>query len=121
MKNFNKLVSILMHSSTQVHIFHLQTNSFSEHSALNIYYGEIVELADGLIESYQGKYDILTNYENLPLRNYSDGAQVIAYFTRLAEIVKLLRQELEDSYIQNQIDNVVELIESTKYKLRFLA
>jgi hypothetical protein len=121
MKNFNKLVSLLLHSSTQVHIFHLQTNSFSEHSALNVYYDEIVGLADGLIESYQGKYDILANYENPPLQNYLDNAQVVAYFAKLAEIVKMLRQELEDSYIQNQIDNVIELIESTKYKLRFLS
>ena len=121
MKNFNKLVSLLLLSSTQVHIFHLQTNSFSENSALNTYYDKIVELADGLIESYQGKYDILTNYENPSLQNYSDNAQVVAYFSRLAEIVKMLRQEIEDSYIQNQIDNVIELIESTKYKLRFLS
>ena len=121
MRNFNKLVSLLLHSSTQVHVFHLQTNSYSEHKALNKYYDEIVELADGLIESYQGKYDIITNYENPPLQNYSDNAQIVAYFSRLADIVKMLRQEIKDTYLQNQIDSVVELIESTKYKLRFLA
>jgi hypothetical protein len=121
MKNFIKLVSLLFHSRTQVHVFHLQTNSFAEHKALNDYYDEIIDLTDGLIESYQGKYGILLNYENLPLINYTDNLQVVAYFTKLAELVKILRQEPEDSYIQNQIDNVVELIESTKYKLRFLS
>jgi len=120
-ENFTKLVSCLFHSSTQVHIFHLQTNSYSEHKALNKYYDEVVELTDGLIETFQGKYGILVDYSNLPLQNYQDNMQVVTYFIQLAELVHVMREDFEDSYLQNQIDNVVELIESTKYKLRFLA
>ena len=45
-KEYLKLVSYLLHSATQVHVFHLQTNSFSEHNALNTYYDEIVGLTD---------------------------------------------------------------------------
>ena len=32
------------------------------HSALNIYYDDIVGLVDGLVESYQGRYGIITGY-----------------------------------------------------------
>ena len=120
-ENFTKLVSCLFHSRTQVHVFHLQTNSYAEHKALNEYYDEIVDLTDGLIETFQGKYGILVDYSSLPLKNYTDNAQVVGYFIQLAEVVQVMREDFEDSYLQNQIDNVVELIESTKYKLRFLS
>lgn len=118
---FLKLVSYLFHSSTQVHVFHLQTKSYAEHKALNKYYDEIVDLTDGLIESFQGKYDILTGYENYALDDYKDNAQTIIYFKALLKTVETLRTSVSsDSYLQNQIDNIVELITSTLYKLRFL-
>lgn len=121
MENFTKMVSCLLHSRTQVHIFHLQTKSFSEHQALGAYYDGIIDIVDGLIESYQGKYGIVMNYTNLPIKNYTDNTQVLSYFMQLGEVVDVLRQDIQDSYLQNQIDNVSQLIESTKYKLRFLA
>ena len=119
--NFTKLVSCLFHSRTQVHIFHLQTKSFAEHQALGTYYDGIIDIVDGLIESYQGKYGIVMNYTNLPIKNYTDNTQVLSYFMQLGEVVDILRQDVQDSYLQNQIDNVSQLIESTKYKLRFLS
>jgi hypothetical protein len=118
---FLKLMSYLLHSATQVHIFHLQTTSYAEHKALNKYYDEVVGLTDGLIETFQGKYDILRNYENYALDNYKDSAQVIIYFKALLKTVETLRSSVaNDSYLQNQIDMVIELITSTLYKLRFL-
>jgi hypothetical protein len=119
--DFLKLVSYLLHSSTQVRVFHLQTNLYTEHKALNKYYDEIVDITDGLIESFQGKYNILKGYENYALDNYRDTTQVIIYFKALLKTVETLRISVSnDSYLQNQIDNVVELITSTLYKLRFL-
>jgi hypothetical protein len=110
-----------LHSATQVHIFHLQTTSYAEHKALNKYYDEIVGLTDGLIETFQGKYDILRDYENYALDNYKDNAQVIIYFKALLKTVETLRSSVaNDSYLQNQVDMVIELITSTLYKLRFL-
>lgn len=37
-------------------MLHLQSRSFSEHMALNTFYSELPELADAVIEAYQGKY-----------------------------------------------------------------
>ena len=83
MENFSKLVSYLFHSRTQAHVFHLQTPSFAAHKSLNDYYDEIVELTDGLIESYQGKYGIIMNYTNFSLMQYQNIKQVQEYFTAL--------------------------------------
>ena len=41
---FENMVSTLLHSQTQVHIFHLQTKSYSEHKALQGYYEGIDDL-----------------------------------------------------------------------------
>ena len=117
---FKDMVSILLHSQTQVHIFHLQTKSYSEHKALQGYYEGIDALVDGLIESYQGKYDVVTGYNSIKTEDYKSPEQVIKYFKALDSMVEKNRKSVKESYIQNQIDTVQELIYSTLYKLRFL-
>lgn len=118
--DFCEMVCRLLHSQTQVHIFHLQTKSYSEHKALQKYYEGIDALVDGVIESYQGKYGIITNYKTYDMEQYSNGKKTIAYFTGLLKVIDEKRDCCEDSYIQNQIDTIQELINSTVYKLKFL-
>jgi DNA-binding ferritin-like protein len=128
MENNNSIigqfVSTLFASRTQAHVFHLQTTgegSFAAHKALNDYYDEIVGITDGLVESYQGKYGIVTGYSNVTLQEFQNCEEVISYFETLYIYVEKSRQMLpQDSYIQNQVDEIVALITSTLYKLRFL-
>jgi DNA-binding ferritin-like protein len=116
-----QFISTLFASRTQAHVFHLQTNSFAAHKALNEYYDEIIGHADGIAESVQGKYGIITGYSNIDLLEGNDCNEVIKYFTALEMYVERARQTMpQDSYIQNQIDEVVALIVSTIYKLKFL-
>ena len=117
---FKKIAEKLLHSRTQIHIFHLQTKSYAEHKALNDYYDGIIGLFDGLIESYQGKHGIITNYQCDGFEDYSSGEQVIQYLEDLEDSIESLRKSIKESYIQNQIDTVEELINSTLYKLKFL-
>jgi hypothetical protein len=114
------MVSTLLHSQTQVHIFHLQTKSYSEHKALQNYYEGIDSLVDGIIESYQGKYDIIKNYDTIKVEDYSSSEQVINYFKSLDNMIEKARINVKESFIQNQIDTVQELIFSTVYKLKNL-
>jgi len=118
--DFCEIVCRLLHSQTQVHVFHLQTKSYSEHKALQGYYEGIDALVDGLIESYQGKYGILTDYKTYDMEQYSNGKKTITYFKELLKVIDDSRDSVEDSYLQNQIDTIQELINSTVYKLRFL-
>ena len=117
------MIATLLHSQTQVHIFHLQTksqSSYSEHKALQKYYEGIDGLVDGIVESYQGKYEIITGYKTIKTVDYKSTEQVITYFKELDENIEKNRTSVKESYIQNQIDTVQELIYSTLYKLRFL-
>ena len=114
------MIATLLHSQTQAHIFHLQTKTYSEHKALQNYYEGIDGLVDNIVESYQGKYEIITGYKTIKTVDYKSTEQVISYFKELDENIEKNRTSVKESYIQNQIDTVQELIYSTLYKLRFL-
>ena len=116
-----QFVSTLFASRTQAHVFHLQTPSFAVHSALNVYYDEIVGLTDSFVEAYQGKYGIVTGYSNVALLEYESCEEIINYFTVLSMYIAKTREMIcQDSYLQNIIDEVVALINSTLYKLKYL-
>ena len=119
-EDFCEMVCQLLHSQTQVHIFHLGTKSYAEHKALQGYYEGIDALVDGIIESFQGKYGLLTNYKSYKNQSYKNKNQVLKYMKGLLNTIEEKRDCCDDSYIQNQIDTVQELIYSTMYKLRFL-
>lgn len=118
--DFCEMVCRLLQSQTQAHVFHLQTKSYAEHIALNGYYDAVVALFDGIVESYQGKYGIIKNFKTFKVEQYRNNKKTISYFERLLDIIEENRDSVDDSYIQNQIDTVQELINSTIYKLKFL-
>ena len=118
--SFVDIVSGMLHSRTQIHIYHLQTKSFAVHKALNDYYDGVVDLFDGLVESYQGKHGIVENYKCDGYDNYSSVNSTIEYLQKLDKTIEGSRKSIKESFIQNQIDTVQELIYSTIYKLKFL-
>jgi hypothetical protein len=118
--DYTEMVSLLLHSRTQAHTFHLQTESYAEHVALNDYYDGIVDITDGLVESYQGKYGILKGYKSYDIIEHKSTETSTKYLKDLCSKIENLRSCCKDSYIQNQIDTACELINSTIYKLRFL-
>jgi hypothetical protein len=119
-EDFAEMMSILLHSQTQAHTLHLQTETYSEHKALQKYYEGIDGIVDGLVESFQGKYGIIKGYKSMDLQEWKSTEDTVKYMNGLCEKIEELRDCCDDSYIQNQIDTVCELINSTVYKLRFL-
>ena len=119
MESVAKFISILFSSREQAHIFHLQTQSYAAHKALNSYYDDIVELADTYVESFQGRYGILTGYQ--PAARFFEDDSAIKYFEGLLMFVDKIRQELpQDGELNNTVDEISGLISSTIYKLKFL-
>ncbi len=122
MDGIGLLLGTLMQSRNQAHIYHLQVQgmgSYAAHKALNNYYEDIVDLIDGIAESYQGRYGIITGYKMADTIREDNNARM--YFDGLGKFVETVRKQLpQDSYLQNEVDEVVKLIETTKYKLKFL-
>ena len=108
----------LMHARTDGHIMHLQTRSYAEHMALGAFYEGIGDLIDSFVEAYQGAYDLIKEY---PDGYIAPDDKPAAYMQNLRATIVALRKQLpDDSELQNIIDEVVALIDSTAYKLRFL-
>ena len=109
-----KLVSALMHSRTQAHVFHLRTKSFAAHKALQTYYESVIPLLDTYAESYQGRYGLISGYTIGPQINQNPmGAK--AYFTRLLKVIESTK--IRDSYLANIRDELYALVYQTLYML----
>jgi DNA-binding ferritin-like protein len=122
---FEKLISTLMASRDQAHIFHWQTvgeGSFAAHIALNAYYDAVPGLVDALVEAYQGKYGIVKGYT--PAERFDEYSidNVVKYFKALATYVDRAYSKIpkEDTNIINQLDAFKDLIYTTIYKLENL-
>ena len=114
-------VGMLFLARDVAHSVHLNTRSFSKHMALNTFYDEVIELADGFAEAYQGRHGLIGP---ISLMSAKKTENVIEFLKdQLADIEKGRYDvcDKDDTPLQNLIDGIIELYLSTLYKLRFLA
>ena len=117
----NDFVGMLFLARDVAHSVHLNTRSFSKHMALNTFYDEIIELADGFAEAYQGRYGLIGP---ISLMSAKKTGNIIEFLENQLEEIEAGRYDVckkEDTPLQNLIDGIIELYLSTLYKLRFLA
>ena len=98
------------------HTLHLETNSYAQHMALNSLYEDIIEITDRFVESYQGKYGIFKNYENIMVYK----GNPIDYVKMKVEYMENERGGIKEGYLQQILDEGIELMYSTLYKLKEL-
>ena len=114
-------VGMLFLARDVTHSVHLNTRSFSKHTALNIFYDRIVGAADDFAEAYQGRHGLIGP---ITLMSANKTNNIIEFLQdQLAEI-EACRYDVvpkTDSSLQQLIDNIVEIYLRTLYKLRFLA
>jgi DNA-binding ferritin-like protein len=119
-KSIAPLISVLFHATTQSHIYHLQTDSYAQHKAVQKVYEELPDLIDSIVEAYQCEGTPVMGYKAMP---YLEDSNPLQYFENVYNQVQMLRYECcsaEDTPIQNEIDNVCLLFKRTKYKLKRL-
>ena len=74
-------------------------------------------MIDALTESYQGIYGRVLGYTTKPVEDWKEGQSAV-YFKALYDYVEAERQSVcAETWIQNQIDAITELIASINYKL----
>ena len=117
-----EFIGTLLHSATITHFMHLQVvgeGSNAKHMALGAYYEGIVDLADSVAEAIQGcELEIIKAYPKTFANNMMEP---LVYMESLKRFVAHNRELVsEESNVQNEIDNIVTLIDSTIYKLKFL-
>lgn len=108
----------LLHAATNTHLLHLQSKSYAEHMALGAFYTALPALVDAVAESIQGLEEQIIDYD---YDYYRPAPTALEELTSLKEYVSQKRKYLpQNSEIQNSIDAISELINSTIYKLKFL-
>jgi DNA-binding ferritin-like protein len=110
-----KLLMVLLHSATIAHVMHWRTTNFAEHKALAKYYEQMPALADSLAESLFGKYSTIDEFPDFFMLEYG----ALQYMTEIQEYVESQRKLIaQDSEIQNAVDEIMDLLNTTVYKLR---
>lgn len=111
------LMMYLLHSVTNAHILHLQSRSYSEHKALGAYYEEVGDLVDAFVEAYQGKYGRIENYPTDYEPASNNATRYMLYLQTEVETLRRADGFPQDSDLQNEMDNISNLINSTLYML----
>lgn len=92
------------------------TGSGWQHSALGGFYGDLLDLIDGLIESYQGKYGLIDI--QIPASKREDAYSLIS--SKVKELETQAPKIFKDSWMLNQVDEIITLMYQTMYKLKNL-
>lgn len=117
-EKFSYFVSYLKDSFDQSVVWHHQTESYAVHKALNKFYDGILGLTDGLVESVSGIYDRPMHYQIDSPADYKNSEQVVKYFKSLYKTIQEERKEIyQESWVQNQVDEIATLIAETLYLL----
>lgn len=104
-------VMFLLRSSVDTHLMHWETDSYAKHVALGEYYDGIVERTDELAEAMMGRHEKLKFGAGDP----------VEYLEKMQRFVEESRKHLpQETELQNIVDEIAQLIDSTLYKLRFL-
>jgi hypothetical protein len=109
------LVSLCFDARTAAHIAHLNTRSFSSHLALNDFYNKIGELGDEYAEAAIGLYGIDIIYTRFELETTP-----VLLVEKVRQWISLNREECGRQEIQAIIDSILNLCNSTLYKLKRL-
>ena len=99
---------------------HLLTAKYSKHMALNDFYEDMPEKVDALIEAWMGVNGRkIKSYDNIL---QSKNMNTLLYLKELRKVVKqgyaLMNGEAE---LEAKLDDIVELIDSTLYKVKELS
>lgn len=114
----SKFIGRLFEARDVAHLEHLKvkgSGAYATHKALNEFYDSILDLADGFVESYQGKYGIV----NIDIKSVKT-LDFMEYIQEFAKYVEASRDVFKEDYLKNQVDEISSLTYSTIYKLKFL-
>jgi hypothetical protein len=109
----------LLNGVTAGHIHHLGTDSYSQHMALGDFYVELDKRADKFIEAYQGKKSKIIFAEKALFLG-ENGLELVEYICDQIESYRKMPGFPQESELQNIVDELLDLADSTKYKLKFL-
>jgi len=109
--------ALLLKARTDAHLTHLRQKdkTLALHNAMSIFYEGVLDLVDTYIETSMGIDDsfVLEEVEESEIIT-----NPLAYFKALYNTISVERASIKESFIQNQIDTMQELIAHTLYRIK---
>jgi RNA binding exosome subunit len=116
MTKAEEFVSMALLGRDLAHLAHWKTKSYAEHKALNEFYDGVLELIDTFVEQYQGYYGKRMAIE-LKAKQSDDIREVLEQQCEWIEMYRYQVCEREDSAMQNTIDEILRMYQTTAYLL----
>lgn len=113
-----KMASLLMKSANDAHITHLMQpdKTLALHNAMATYYDNIVGLMDTLVETSMGIYPA----SDIVVEKSCKIDNPITYFKNLYSSIDNLRNSVKETFLQSQIDTILQEISHTIYRLTYI-
>ena len=113
-----EIIGLLFAARTYAHAAHLKTSSYSKHVALDEFYTCIVDIADNIAETAQGKYGKL----DIPMIAVKgDVDSPAAVLEDYLHQIKKLDKACDNRALNAIVDNVEIQFSTTIYKLKELS
>lgn len=117
-----EFLACLLHAVTVVHMHHLMVTgqgSYAKHTALGSLYEDLRDEVDSLTEAYVG---LIGQVPKFVSGQFEIGTDPVADVQMIYDEVQAKRQLLgNESFIQNELDEICKTLSSALYKLRNLA
>lgn len=116
-----QLISRVFYARNVAHFEHWRAKgagSFAKHMALGSFYDDVIDAVDGIVEAYQGAFDLIGN---IPAPEAPKG-DVLALLEGDAAWLEEHREDIcgGNNAVANLIDTLTGVYLSTIYKLRNL-
>ena len=119
MASASEFVGLLFFERSVAHKEHLTTSFYATHMALETFYNAIVDLADTFAESYQGKYEVLSDLQlTWVAPDYDSIEDFIRESMDWIGNNRYMIAPQNDTPLQNIIDEVITLHAQTLDRLR---
>lgn len=116
-KDCSAFISMLFKAKEDAHITHIEQRSraLAPHEALSIFYSGLDDKLDTLAETIMGMHGQLT-------LSFSASAipNPLSYMQNLYTQVTNERNMYEEGWVQNQLDEILQLIAHTIYRLKYV-
>ena len=117
MTKAEQFVSMALLARDLAHIAHWKTKSYAEHKALNNFYDELLEILDGFVEQYQGYYAKRMDIKRAEDDQREDIRKVLDFQVEWIEKSRYEICDKDETALQNTLDEVVRLYQTTLYLL----
>jgi hypothetical protein len=112
-----EMVARVFAARNAAHMAHLLTPSYAQHIALGDFYDGIIPLVDSFAENLMGRFGRFDSFPNVK-ESSIDGLIICGNLTKWVDVNRAAFEGLSE--IQNIVDELLSLTNSTAYKLREL-